>query len=187
MLYLFQLLFISLILLILFKLWFQRKPQLYLSKYYAQSNILISPAYGTVEKIYHNQEKKTYVIAVYLGPFDIHTQYYPTMGEVLEMTYDLNGRYELAFDLNKSRFNEKYITVIRDVQWNKIKIIQIAGMFARRIETQYRVGESVSIGDELGHINLGSRVDIEFPDKYTILIHEGQYVSPNIIIAERPM
>lgn len=185
--YLFQLLLILLILLVLFKIWFARKPPLHLNKYYAQSNTLISPAYGTIQKIYHDLDKKVYIVAIFLSPFDVHVQYYPTTGEVLEMTHDLNGRHALAFDLNKSQFNEKYITTMRDTQWNKIKITQIAGMFARRIETIYKVGKNVSIGEELGRIHLGSRVDIEFPDTYSVLVHEGQKVSPNIIIAERLM
>jgi phosphatidylserine decarboxylase precursor-related protein len=195
MIYLYLFLFLLLFLLILFKFndWFNRKPKLNLNHINCNinntincnlNNIIISPAYGTIKKINYNNINKTYEIAIFLNITDIHSQYYPVNGKVISMIYDLNGKYNLAFDLEKSKYNEKYITLIKDMNNNVIKITQIAGLLARRIQTPFKVGQYIKLGDYLGRILLGSRVDIEIPNKYKILIKENEYISPNKIIAQ---
>ena len=58
--------------------------------------------------------------------------------------------------------NEKNLIVI-DSEYGKIGVIQIAGFVARRIVQYVNVGDSVKIGDRLGMIRFGSRVNLIIP------------------------
>ena len=55
-------------------------------------------------------------------------------------------------------------------------IRQIAGIVARRIISYAAQGKSVKLGDEMGFIRFGSRVDIFLPVGTEILVKPGQYV-----------
>ena len=45
----------------------------------------------------------------------------------------------------------------------KIGVVQIAGLIARRIVCFTREGESLAVGDRIGMIRFGSRVDVYLP------------------------
>jgi phosphatidylserine decarboxylase len=167
---------------------FYREPVFKIPYYKIQSNELTSPAYGTVYKIIQDPNTKRITVSIFLSPFDIHTQYYPTHGHVVEQVYDCTGKFHLAYELNKSNHNEKVITIMKNLNYGKqeryIKITQIAGFLVRRISTIHRQQQLVHAGDYLGMIKFGSRVDLEFDDIYTVNVREGQYVyGPHTLIA----
>lgn len=151
---------VILLLILVFYIWFHRKPKIYVN-YLMERNYLLSPAYGTVSRILQLADNRI-LITIFLSPWDIHHQYYPCDGNVLEQIYDNNGKYAIARDAYKSDENEKVITVMTDARGSVVKITQIAGMLVRRIVTANKIGKSVMQGEYLGVIRLGSRVDIEF-------------------------
>lgn len=168
---------------------FYRYPIYKLPHYHIQSNQIVSPAYGTITRIIHNKDTKKRVVSIFLSPFDIHTQYYPIHGEVIEHIHDLNGNFHLAYEWNKSKYNEKIITTMKNLNYGKeerfVKITQIAGFLVRRISTPSKIKQSVHAGEYLGMIKFGSRVDIEFDDIYKLFVNEGQYIyGPYTLIAE---
>jgi phosphatidylserine decarboxylase len=55
-------------------------------------------------------------------------------------------------------------------------IRQIAGIVARRIISYATQGKNVKLGDEMGFIRFGSRVDIFLPVGTEILVKPGQRV-----------
>ena len=55
-----------------------------------------------------------------------------------------------------------------------IYITQIAGLIARRIICYLKTNEKVNQGDRYGVIKFGSRVDIEFPNSYSLMVSVGQ-------------
>ena len=70
--------------------------------------------------------------------------------------------------------NEKNLIVI-DSEYGKIGVIQIAGFVARRIVQYVNVGDTVKIGDRLGMIRFGSRVNLIIPyDKFKVMVFEGE-------------
>jgi phosphatidylserine decarboxylase len=99
----------------------------------------------------------------------------------------MSGKFALAFDFDKASENEKAIHTIMADNGDIIKITQIAGLLARRITyDNKRIGDTVKVGDRMGMIHFGSRIDIELPKNYQILVKEGDYVDgPNTIIARR--
>ena len=65
---------------------------------------------------------------------------------------------------------------IRDTKSNEnIIIVQIAGLIARRIVTQVEKNQKISQGERVGMIRFGSRVDIYFSKRKT-LVKVGQNV-----------
>ena len=172
------LLFILLLLLILFWFYFHREPRIDVGS--IEDNTIVSPAYGKIYKIIE-EEDKIHVIII-LNVFDIHTQYYPVNGTVINQIYDANGKFELVYKLYKSQMNEKVITTIQpnsDQIKGEIIVQQIAGMFVRRITTTLnRVPEPIVSGQKLGRIKFGSRVDVILPKQnLNLLVKEGEYVN----------
>jgi phosphatidylserine decarboxylase len=157
-------------------LFFYRKPTIDDKILCTSDDIILSPAYGTIEKIIIN--KSTVHIIIFLSVFDIHYQYYPIKGYVIDQIHDMTGKYELAYELNKSSDNEKIITTINTKHGN-IKVIQIAGKFVRRIVTTLqKINEYVLPGQELGMIKFGSRVDIIIPNNNVkLLVKENEHVN----------
>jgi phosphatidylserine decarboxylase len=139
------------------------------------NNIVLSPAYGTIKRIIN--DGKNITIIIFLSPFDIHYQYYPINGVITNIIHDTTGKFELAYKLDKSRYNEKVITVIQSNNGYVI-IKQIAGFYVRRITMNGHIGESINAGQTMGMIKLGSRVDLIVPSQgFNLMVTEGQSVN----------
>jgi len=147
-----------------------------------------APAYGRIIKIRdlaasHPRFPNSVKISIFLSLFDIHWQFYPIDGVVID-TVHIRGRFARANDLEKSRQNEQQITRVRanPVQ-NIVTIKQVAGYFVRRIECQARPGATISRGDVLGRIRFGSRVTIVIPKPFAVSVRVGDHVSgPDTIL-----
>lgn len=168
---------IMLLALLLFINWFNRHPYISNDIKKTSSNIVLSPSYGTIKKIV-NDGTKTHIM-IFLSPLDVHVQYYPMSGQIISQVYDNTGRFELAYNLNKSKFNEKVITTLKTPYLDdNIIIYQIAGFFVRRIDNDTYQDNSVIVGDKLGMIRFGSRVDLILPSNGLILnVKENDYVN----------
>ena len=136
-----------------------------------------SPAYGKIMSIKRRKDNTLY-IAMFLSPLDIHYQFFPVSGKVKDIIYDPTGKFELAYELNKSNDNEKCIHVISNKHGDFI-LYQIAGFLVRRISPYDKVGESYESGECIGIIKLGSRVDLIIPkaDVFQLYVKEGDYMS----------
>lgn len=159
---------------------FFRKPKILL---FEDDNPLTvrGPCYGKVLETKYNPENNTYSIAIFLSIFDIHWQLNPISGVINDVKYDNTGKFELAFDLNKSRDNEKAIITYslkeNDKEY-KLHLYQIAGKFARRIFTYVKPQDNVKKGEIMGLIAFGSRVDliIENGDKFVCKVNKNDKV-----------
>jgi phosphatidylserine decarboxylase len=103
---------------------------------------------------------------------DVHQNYYPINGFVLNRIYDDTGQFRLAYQLDKSDENEKKLHFI-DTQHGIVTVTQIAGVLPRRIVSDYELGPCRA-GERLGMIKFGSRVDLALPSEgLTLTIKEG--------------
>ena len=174
-----QIALIVCLIVLLFLLYFYRNPP---TETGWPDNILVAPSYGTVTKIgeksttYHpryltEHENYTYV-CIFLSPMDVHQNYYPINGFVLNRIYDDTGQFSLAYQLDKSDENEKKLHFI-DTQHGIVTVTQIAGVLPRRIVSDYELGPCRA-GERLGMIKFGSRVDLALPSEgLTLTIKEG--------------
>jgi phosphatidylserine decarboxylase len=170
----YNIILLSIIILVLFILWFHRHPLN--TRVFSNDDVIYSPAYGKIMKIQYLQGNKLH-IAIYLSPKDIHRQYIPIDGTIIDKIYDRTGKFALAYNVNKSALNEKYITVLKS-KYGNIEIYQIAGKLVRRISNYMKVGQTVTTGEEIGIIHFGSRVDIILPNisLFKLLVKEGEYM-----------
>jgi phosphatidylserine decarboxylase len=145
------------------------------------NNVIVSPAQGVV--CYLEQKQQTIIVSIYLNFLNNHTQIYPVNGNVIKRIYDNTGKFALANNIKKSKYNEKKIHIIRMSNNKLLKITQIAGFFVRQIVSSEKVPKKVLAGEYLGMIKFGSRVDLEFEgDISDIKIKNGQKINIGDII-----
>jgi phosphatidylserine decarboxylase len=135
---------------------------------------LISPCEGEVIKI--NQSNKTY-IAIFMSPFNKHTQIYPVNGVVEDVIYDNTGKFDLVMNLDKSIWNEKKMHKIIANIGAIVNVYQIAGFLPRVITSNDKPGDRVRAGEYLGMIKFGSRIDLLIEGDVQLNVKEGDKVS----------
>lgn len=112
-------------------------------------------------------------ISVFLSIFDVHIVRAPVAGRVIRSVY-VPGAF-LNAELDKaSEDNERRALVIETETGEKVGVVLIAGLIARRIVTFVGEGTSVARGERIGLIRFGSRVDVYLPAGAPILVAAGQ-------------
>jgi phosphatidylserine decarboxylase len=112
-------------------------------------------------------------ISVFLSVLDVHIVRAPVAGRVIRSAY-VPGRF-LNAELDKaSEENERRAMVIETPKGQKVGVVLIAGLIARRIVTFVGEGTSVAAGERIGLIRFGSRVDLYVPVTAEIFVTAGQ-------------
>ena len=62
---------------------------------------------------------------------------------------------------------------------------QIAGWIARRVLCWKSEGDTVALGERIGIIRFGSRMDVWLPSQAEIVVHRGQHVAGGSSILAR--
>ena len=111
-------------------------------------------------------------ISIFMSVFDCHINRSPVSGCIERMVYR-SGKF-LSADLDKaSDDNERNGFVIATAS-ARIGVVQIAGLVARRIVPFVRERQDVAVGERIGMIRFGSRVDVYLPEGVPPLVAEGQ-------------
>ena len=163
--------FIILLILLIFTFYFFRDPERVVP---LGDDILVSPADGLITNISETKEgKKNYTkVSIFLSIFNVHIQRLPISGVITKVDY-IEGKFINATLDKASDENERLKITIKNSN-NLIYVTQIAGLIARRIVNYVKPNENVNQGERYGIIKFGSRVDIEFPNNFKILVNEGQ-------------
>ena len=84
----------------------------------------------------------------------------------------------MAHLFEKSNYNERMETTIKNKTFGNVKIFQIAGLLARSIVSFYKQGNELKQNIPFGLIRLGSRVDIIITDneKYQVNVKPGDKI-----------
>ena len=175
-------LFIISLILLIFTFYFFRDPERVVP---IGDDILVSPADGLITNITEIKEgKKLYTkVSIFLSIFNVHIQRLPISGEVTKVDY-IEGKFINATLDKASDENERLKITIKNGN-NLIHVTQIAGLIARRIVNYVKPNENINQGDRYGIIKFGSRVDIEFPNNFKLLVNEGQQcIGGETIIAQ---
>tara|TARA_Y100000591_G_scaffold55049_1_gene43515 strand:- start:309 stop:965 length:657 start_codon:yes stop_codon:yes gene_type:complete len=175
-------LFILSLILLIFTFYFFRDPERVVP---IGDDILVSPADGLITNITEIKEgKKNYIkVSIFLSIFNVHIQRLPISGEVTKVDY-IEGKFINATLDKASDENERLKITIKNGN-NLIYVTQIAGLIARRIVNYVKPNENINQGERYGIIKFGSRVDIEFPNNFKLLVNEGQQcIGGETIIAQ---
>lgn len=117
-------------------------------------------------------------ISIFMTIFNAHSNWIPVTGKITHVSHQ-SGRYMAAYLPKSSTENERSTIVIETPDGHEILTRQIAGALARRIATYVKADQICYIGDPLGFIKFGSRMDIFLPIDSEILVKLGDEVRAN--------
>jgi phosphatidylserine decarboxylase len=146
-----------------------------------RDGLVVAPADGRVSQIVNAVppaelglgERPLPRISIFMSVFDCHVNRSPVAGRVEKIAYRA-GKF-LSADLDKaSEDNECNALLIATPTGQRIVVVQIAGLVARRIVPFTREGETVGAGQRIGMIRFGSRVDVYLPEGTRAQAAEGQ-------------
>jgi phosphatidylserine decarboxylase len=157
----------------LFVFYFFRDPQRSVP---SEPGIVVSPADGHVIEIVDEPFDATMGrrITIFLSIWDVHVQRAPVAGRVAGVVYR-PGRFYAAMRKAASRENEQNVISIH-TPGGMLVFKQIAGAIARRVICWKHEGEEVSLGERVGLIRFGSRVDVWLPLESQVVVKRGQKV-----------
>jgi phosphatidylserine decarboxylase len=125
-------------------------------------------------------------VSIFLSLLDAHVQRAPVSGEVVAVQHR-PGRFGSADLASASTENERTSLRIRTDTGREVVAVQIAGLLARRIICDARVGDKLSIGDTYGLIRFGSRLDTYLPAGAEPIVKVGQRaIGGETVLAELP-
>ena len=175
-------LFVVFLIVLIFTCYFFRDPERVVP---LGDDILTSPADGLITNISEIKigNKKYTKVSIFLSIFNVHIQRIPISGEITKVDY-LEGKFINATLDKASEENERLKLTIKSKN-NLIHVTQIAGLIARRIICNVKPKDKINQGDRYGIIKFGSRVDIEFPENFNLLVSVGQQcIGGETIIAQ---
>ena len=182
-----RIIFYSSLSFLLFSFYFFRNPDRINEKAVHNFNLIVAPADGKIVAVTRDTldaPEYAYRISIFLSLFDVHVNWTPIAGVVENITYR-PGTFTLAWLDKSAQENERNnITLLSD-NGNRIMVRQIAGAVARRINCWVAPNQLLKVGQKIGMIRFGSRVDLFLPENVRILVQEGQYVQGgDTIVAE---
>lgn len=117
-----------------------------------------------------------YRISIFMSVFDVHINRAPIGGTIRRIVY-ISGKF-LNADLDKSSDeNERQHIMIERGDGARVGITQIAGIVARRIVPFIKEGDFVAVGQRVGLIRFGSRVDVYLPQGTAPAVVKGQRIT----------
>jgi phosphatidylserine decarboxylase len=138
--------------------------------------VVVSPADGHVVEIvdepFASAPGKR--VTIFLAVWDVHVQRAPLAGCIAKVEYR-PGKFLAAFRARASEENEQNI-ISMDTAKGRLVFKQIAGAIARRVICWKQPGENVALGERVGLIRFGSRVDLWLPADAQIVAQRGQKV-----------
>jgi len=157
-----------------FFLWFFRDPE---RRIPADALAVVSPADGKVTDVSQtllNGQPSTR-ISIFLNVFNVHVNRSPISGVITAVNYR-RGKFGNAMGEISAEENEQNIVTVKG-DCGTVVFKQIAGLLARRIVFNKKVGDRVGRGERVGLIKFGSRVDVVLPAAAAIQVKVGDYVA----------
>ena len=147
------------------------------------SNYLVSPADGRISSISEVKgpielgldNKQFTKVSIFMNVFDCNVNRSPSNGEIEEIFYKPGKFVNASLDKASEENERNYFKIKVEETSENIVVVQIAGLIARRIVTQVQKSQKVKQGERLGMIRFGSRVDIYFSQRNT-MVKVGQNV-----------
>jgi phosphatidylserine decarboxylase len=172
-----------------FFLWFFRDPD---REVPGQEGALVSPADGKVTDVSPvvSNDASRLCISIFLNVFDVHVNRSPISGIIREVRYQ-KGKFVNAMNAASAELNEQNVVTVEG-EGQTVVFKQIAGLLARRIVFNKKVGNRVERGERVGLIKFGSRVDVLLDASAAIEVKVGDRVKGGSSVlaylnAQRPL
>jgi len=157
-----------------FFLWFFRDPERAIPQI---PGAIVSPADGKVTSVGEtlvNGRPQTR-ISIFLNVFNVHVNRTPISGVIRHVEYR-KGKFHNAMGAGSSEDNEQNIVTVEG-EGQSVVFKQIAGLLARRIVFNHKVGDTVVRGQRIGLIKFGSRCDVVFDTSAAVSVKVGDKVA----------
>ena len=179
-----------------YQFWFLRLPERNVPN---DQTAFISPANGLVAAVVHwsadslawdkdagvvqvmtsDVDSSGWLIAIEMDVTNVHYQRAPMAGRFLQNNY-VEGRFNNAL-IQTNRFglrleNERNDLLFETETGLRYKVVQVAGLLARRIEDFVEPGQNLAAGEVIGLIKLGSQVGLILPENAIPSVKPGQKV-----------
>ncbi len=164
-----------------FCLWFFRDPEREIP---TMAGAVVSPGDGKVTEVGlvtmdgislgTTSGSTRYRISIFLSVFNVHVNRSPVAGVIRDVRYQ-RGKFLNAMGGNSAEENEQNIVTVEG-DGRVVVFKQIAGLIARRIVFNFKVGDRVARGQRVGLIKFGSRVDVLVDPDAAIQVKLGDRV-----------
>ena len=172
---------------VIFVLFFFRNPRRDIS---LDSDSIVAPADGLVIDIENGissdiiGDTRVDRIAIFMSIWNVHVNRMPIDGTVSKIIDKkgvyLDTRNQASSDQNRSK------SMIILTKYGKILLKQVAGLIARQIVNQLKVGDKVKQGKPFGMVRFGSKVEVIFPSEGAlILVKKGDKTTAGVTILAR--
>ncbi|MBQ3564759.1 MAG: phosphatidylserine decarboxylase [Alphaproteobacteria bacterium] len=145
-----------------------------------KKGIAVSPADGIILKISEVEppeelqlKGKRTKISIFMSILNVHVNRTPVPGIVEKLLYVPGRFFNVTLD-KANEYNERLATFMKMKDGTQIVFVQIAGLIARRIRCDIAEGDELTLGQRVGIIRFGSRVDVYLPTDVTVQVEEGQ-------------
>jgi phosphatidylserine decarboxylase len=151
----------------------------------AEAGVVVSPADGRIMEVAEEplDGRPGRRISIFLAIWDVHVNRAPMAGRFGEVEYR-PGRFYNAIRSRASVDNEQNIIHLQ-TERGEMVFKQIAGAIARRVVCWKSPGDSVKLGERIGLIRFGSRMDVWLPLDAEIVTRPGQHVSGGVSVLAR--
>jgi len=193
----FALLVLAIVLLLLYRFWFLRLPDREVPQ---DTTVFVSPANGVIGAVQPWNGDTTviekglrkavieftgfvgdsgHLVSIIMNVHNVHYQRAPIGCTLIAEEYmpgrfnnavQQANRYDIRFE------NERNSLLFETANGIRFKVIQIAGLLARRIEDYVEPGQTLQQGEVIGLIKLGSQVTLVLPAQVQIEVQPGQVV-----------
>jgi phosphatidylserine decarboxylase len=102
-------------------------------------------------------------VSIFLNVFNVHVNRIPLDGTITALSYRPGKFLNAALD-KASEDNERMSLKVTTYDGIDLGFVQIAGLVARRIVCDVKLGEPVRAGQLFGLIRFGSRMDVYLPE-----------------------
>jgi len=131
---------------------------------------VVAPADGKIMGIEENDSVR---VSTFMNLHNVHVNRAPLDGKIIGVEH-ISGRHAPAYK-KEANLNER-VVIKMDTEIGIIRVVQIAGIFARRIVPYIKEGDAVRKGQRIGIIRFGSRVDLYLPKNIEITVKKGENV-----------
>ncbi|WP_121353748.1 phosphatidylserine decarboxylase family protein [Flavisolibacter nicotianae] len=148
-------------------------------------DLIVAPCDGTVVVIEEVDADEYFTdrrlqLSIFMSPLNVHVNRNPVSGDVMYSQYH-KGKYLVAWHPKSSTENERHSVVYKQ-DGKEMLVKQIAGALAKRIVNYLKPGDKVEMGEEMGFIKFGSRVDLLLPLGTKIDVKINQKVKGGVTV-----
>lgn len=144
----------------------------------ADQALIVSPADGVIKAVAPGGADAPpgtwQQITIFLSPLDVHVNRSPVSGRVTRVTHK-PGRFLPAYTPESGALNEQSEVWV-DHDGRTAVYRQVVGLLARRVVCRVQEGDVLEVGQRVGVMKFGSRMDVFLPPDLLVRVRPGDKV-----------